>query len=221
MTIGQIIFDALAWCRYFAVNESIGRTEVKPIFYEAFQYVYNEAVVSHTEYFIKSMSITGSSISLPVDFRKCVAIVVDDAACSAGYAKLVPREQWSVRQSNARTKGTTADPLARLDAASIVLSGSVTAGKMYYVRNYSETDLATESQDVTLFLPLVFQPLLLSKMQELIRVRHFRTSGDPSENERQTAIMRMGAKNMKRSLKPLEVIEGITEKPQSIVAGGI
>lgn len=212
MTVGQIISDALGWCRFFAVNNSIGRPEVKLIWYEAFQSVYDMAVMSHPDYFRKSVAFSGASFAIPADMRQEEALVVDDAGCTSGYAKVVERGEWAVRQSNTRNKGTATDPIARKDAAVFTLSNSV-SGKLYYIRTFAESALTDETKDLSEFLPLVFHPVVLSKMQQLIRVRHANTPENPSEAEQSAALARSLMQSMRVSLKPLNVIEALSEKP--------
>lgn len=213
MTVGQIINDALAWCRFFAVNNSIGRPEVKLLWYEAFQDVYNMAVISHPDYFRKSVAFSGSTITIPSDFRHEEVLYVSDAGCTAGHVRVVEPGEWSSRQSNSRNKGTSADPLARKSTSTFVLSNSVTSGILYYIRNFAESDLTDETKDLSVFLPLVFHMVILSKMQMLIRVRTGQMPENPSEAEQSAALTRAAAQSMKVSLRPLNIMEALSEKP--------
>jgi hypothetical protein len=216
-TIQQLIFDVLTWCRYYAANQSVGLQEITILFYEAFQAVYEEAMQSHPEYFEVSAAWSGASITLPTPFRQLDVIVVDDDGCTAGYARQIDNTEWDVRESNTRLQGTATNPHAKIDSTTITINPSMTGGHFYYFRNFSEADFADQTQNLILFLPLIFHPLLLSKMMELVQVRHFQISDDPTVRDRYQAIKNITAKQSKIALKPLEIIEGQSEKPTSIM----
>jgi len=216
MTIAQIIKDALTWTRYFAVNNSVGEPEVQRIFYAAYQSTYNQAVISYPEFFTVSAPFSGNSWTIPADFQKEIIFRVTDAGCTSGYVRIADNAQYDIHEANSRNHGTAAAPLGINLGATFGITPAVTGGIVYYIRTYSETDLSDTSQQVTKFLPLVYQPLLLSKMQELIRVRHFRLPETPQEQAKQMAMMTASAKLLHRKLKPLEQIEGISESPMSV-----
>ena len=216
MTVIQIVKDALTWCRYFAVESSVDESVVRRLFYEAFQSVYDEAVVSHPEYFTVSASFSGTSWTIPANFRKEILFEVVDAGATQGYATPIDPAEWDNRQASTRNNATTLVPMVFKGSTTFTIAPSVTTGKVYYIRNYAESDLNTDSTDLETLLPLVYQPLLLVRMQELIRVRHLKLPESPEEMQRMLSKMNVANKFMKRSLKPLEIIEGLGEKPQSV-----
>jgi hypothetical protein len=220
-TIAQLIFDVLTWCRYYAANQSIGLQELTILFYEAFQIVYEEALQSHPEYFEVSEAWSGASHALPDKFRQLDVMVVDDAGCTSGYARLIDNTEWDVREGNTRNQGTTASPHARIDSTTITIAPSMTGGKMYYFRKYSEADFTDQTKNLLEFLPLVFHPLLHSKMMELVQVRHFQISDDPTVRDRNMAIKNATARQARVAMKPLEIIEGQSEKPTSLIAAAV
>lgn len=217
MTIQQIVKDTLTWCRYFAVNNSVGEPEVLRIFYEAYQDIYEQAVISHPEFFFKSAAFSGTSWTIPADFYKEIIFFIPGGTCVTGYVRIVDNSQWDVRESAPRNAATAAAPAGYIAGSTFVISPSC-AGTVIYIYRPAETVLSDTSQAVTKFLPLIFQPLLLAKMQELVRVRHFNLPESSAQQEEQDALADTGRRLLRRKLQPLEILEGITESPLSVEA---
>lgn len=216
MNILQLLRDGLTWTRYYAVNESVGLPEVRILFYEAYQETQTTMQILHPEFFNKSMAIAGATVNLPSDFRAERVLVVDDANCASGYVSIKPHDEWTTRLSNARLAPSVASPIGKKDATTITISPAITSGKMYYTRVLSEADLQDETQDLSVILPDMGHPLLLANLRRLILVRHFKPSDDPTISERQAQAMRLANRLRKRAMQPLEVVEGESEKPETI-----
>jgi hypothetical protein len=120
---------------------------------------------------------------------------------------------------NSSRPPTSTDPLARIDQSVVMIFPSVTGGHAYYFRTYSESDFTDETKDMSTFAPIIFHSLILSRLIELIQLRHFKATDDPSTRDKHLALMRSTYASMKQSRKPLEVIEGLTEKPNTVIAG--
>lgn len=220
-TIAQILWDALMWCRYYAANQSIGLQEMAIIFYEAFQYTYEQAIQQFPEYFEVSDTWTGASYTLPASFRKLDIVVVDDAGCTAGYAREIDPTEWDVREGNTRLQGTVTNPHCKINTSSITISPSMTGGLVFYFRTYSEADFTDQTQLLVKFLPLAFHPLLLSKMMELVQVRQYQLTSDPSVRDRYEALKSATKRKAAATLKPMQIIEGISDKPMSIISSPV
>lgn len=218
MTVGQLLFDVELWLRRYAIAETIGRPELKVLFFEVFQEVYNLAIAMNPEVFVKSQAFNAQTIALPADFYALSNILVTSANCTSGGVRVVDRERWNSMQSNRRLKGTEADPLGRLDATIIHLSNS-RQGIMYYYRNYNETHLSSEATELATILPVPYHKLISLKMQEKVRLRQRQIPDAAVGNQAQVRRLAKSAyTKLAKSLKHIQTVDDQTILPLTLVA---
>lgn len=222
MTVGQLLFDVEIWLRRYAIAQTIGRPELKLLFYEVFQEIYQHAIANNPEWFIKKAGFSGTSMALPSDFYKIAAMVVDihtigNSTCTSGGVRIVDNDKWDSMQSNNRLKGTIADPIGKLEKTAITISPSCT-GDCYYYRNYSESDLSTESTELSALLPIPYQQAVILKMQEKARLRQKQVPDVLVGNQEQVKSMAKASyKALSKSLKQIKTVSDQAEKPLTIL----
>lgn len=222
MTVGQLLFDVEIWLRRYAIAQTIGRPELKLLFYEVFQEVWVIAMAQNPEWFIKKAGFSGTSMTLPTDFYKIAAMVVDshtvgNSSCTSGGVRIVDNDKWDSMQNNSRLMGTVADPIGKLEKTEIVISPSRT-GDLYYYRNYQESDLSTESTDLDTLLPIPYHQLIILRMQEKARTRQ---KGIPEAvfgtQEKVKAMASATYKALSKSIKNIKTVSDQTERPLSLI----
>lgn len=222
MTVGQLLFDVEIWLRRYAIAQTIGRPELKLLFYEVFQEVYQHAIANNPEWFIKKAGFSGTSMALPADFYKIAAMVVDvhtigNSSCTSGGVRIVDNDKWDSMQGNNRLKGTNADPIGKLEQSAITIAPTRT-GDFYYYRNYKESDLSTESTDLATLLPIPYHQAIVLRMQEKARLRQKQIPDSMVGNQEQVMTMAKEAfKRLSKSLKNIKTVSDQTERPLTLI----
>ena len=212
-TVEQVLFDVEVWLKRMEVTSTIGRPELKLLLYEAARDVYEKAVLSNPAFYTKMTAFaTGTSFALPSNFRAVVLIEVTTAGCTSGAARLLDDGQWDTIAESSRIGAVLTDPIARIDASTIVLSPAC-AGNFFYIHTISEDDFPDETVDLETLFPKIFVQSVIIKMQELARKRHYNIPSVPGEVQKQLEVAKNTMKRLEKSMKTLEITEEMSETP--------
>lgn len=218
-TVGTLIDDALIYLKTIVMNSTLGRKEIRILLKEAFQNAYDEALMAEPTFFFKSNVFTANTfVTNPSHHRSTVAVRITSSSCRTKGATAYPLDEWQLMLVNGAIAPTADDPAYQLKATGFELQPSL-AGIQYYVRTVNEATLDDDSQDVYAIMPWVMIPMVLLKVVELARIRHFPTEEIPSNlvNSMQRAME--ANKTLTRFLDPevQNFIEG--QAPTTITAG--
>lgn len=172
-TVGNVINEALTWIGRDTVEMAVGRPDMKVILNEAAQDVYDFVSINDVSLIVKKASFgSGTTISLPSDFKTVVLVEIPTAASGAAR-KAEPRD-YDYAQGIQNIKGSANDPIYDLNATTFTLSPAA-AGTLYYIPKFDDSVLNVESTDLKTIFPRTYIQDLIIKMMYLAVLRHSRS----------------------------------------------
>jgi hypothetical protein len=216
-TVEDFLNEALVMCERPEVNVSVSRPDMKVILYEAFQDVYNQAIVDDPSLFAKSVDfVSTASLAHPADYRDVILIEIPSS--KAGAARRSPDRAFDNLQDNDNLKGAAADPLYREDSSTFLISPA-SAGTLYYRPKYGKTVLSVETQDLEELLPRPYIQRLLNITIQLAQIRHLRdVNVNPTNLQRRANRMEKSMKILKAAERPLNLTDTDTPAPAHLQA---
>lgn len=206
-TVGTLIDDGLIYLKTIVMNSTLGRKEIRILLKEAVQLAYQESLMAEPTFFFRSNSFGAStSINNPAHHRSTIAVRITDASCRTKGATEIPVEDWQKYRGNAALADTVDDPIYQLKATGFELQPAL-AGIQYYVGTIDESLLDNDATDVFTILPWVMIPMVLLKVVELARVRHFPTEEIPSNLVNAMQKTMEANKTLTKFLAPIEQSE--------------
>lgn len=170
MTLGDAIFEVLLQVQQLSISVSVSRPTVKLYMNEALQYTRRIAEASDYLFYTKSASFSGTTIAYTADFKNMIEGGIIVPLATDGQARIPSNRQYITMGTNNVEKGTTANPVARLNAANWSITPT-SAGTWYYLFNFGNVD--DEETELTDLIPWVYEELVILKTVEFLLLRHF------------------------------------------------